>query len=297
MGKRFTVDGRRVRGIPFTGPMVCAILRDAKTETRRVIVWKSDRADEVHDGESNGNMLLEQRSGSYWPYYVYDGNEIPLSCPYGVPGDVLYVRETFWVGCREATPDCECEGPEDEARNHYLEFAADKPKAAYAAGWDCCARGEVPEKCWWRPSIHMPMRFARIWLEVVEVRVERVQEITPAGVIAEGVTVPVSEEGHVLIDVLGVLPHLPARPGALRDGGYTTDEILRAHFAALWESLNGSRGFGWSANPWVWVVRFRRIEKPEIRGEAVSGQPSAVREEKNIPLDPPSKGDLAGREC
>jgi len=78
----------------------------------------------------------------------------------------------------------------------------------------------------WRPSIHMPRHMARIWLRVEDVLVEQVQDIDEAGAVAEGVA-------------------------------------CRADFAALWDRINAPRGYAWGANPWVWVVRFKRVPAPE----------------------------------
>lgn len=80
----------------------------------------------------------------------------------------------------------------------------------------------------WRPSIHMPRWASRITLEITGVRVERVQEITPLDALAEGIT-PQKELSAV------------------------------AQFAELWETLNAQRGFGWKANPWVWVIEFKQV--------------------------------------
>jgi len=91
----------------------------------------------------------------------------------------------------------------------------------------------------WRPSIHMPRWASRITLEVTAVRVERVQNITPEDCQAEGVRCEQHYEGI----------------------GNPCDEVRLLHaFQDLWNSINAKRGFGWDANPWVWVVGFKRLE-------------------------------------
>lgn len=88
----------------------------------------------------------------------------------------------------------------------------------------------------WKPSIFMPKKYARIWLEVLDVRVERVQEISTSDCIKEGFLLPDKPFG---------------RP----------DEVLpHFWFEDRWNSLNAKRGYGWDKNPWVWVIEFRRIK-------------------------------------
>jgi hypothetical protein len=106
-----------------------------------------------------------------------------------------------------------------------LSYRADPP-----FGEDSYERG-------WKPSIHMPRRHSRVALELTEVRVERLQAITAEGAIAEGV---------------------PSR-GIERDGPCIASAIMYLHdFEQLWNGINAERGYGWDANPWVWVLTFRR---------------------------------------
>ncbi len=92
----------------------------------------------------------------------------------------------------------------------------------------------------WKPSIHMPKEAARIWLEVTNVRVERVQEITAHECILEGIS---SED---------VLYNTPVSGDFAQ---YTINQ-----FKNLWNSINAKRGYGWETNPWVWVVSFKRLD-------------------------------------
>lgn len=180
------------RQIIFSTPMVKAILDGRKTQTRRVVKPQAEKYNSV---------LLK-------PYIIYPCDNIyefgdfcePIKCPYGQPGDVLWVRET-WT----------------EIENRIL-YKSDLYN-------ESC--GELTIK--WKPSIHMPRKYARIFLEVTNIRVERVQDITNDDAKAEGIIRP--------------------------------DELYIAQFPALWNSINDKRGFGWSVNPWVWVVEFKRIEK------------------------------------
>lgn len=151
------------RPILFSAEMVRAILDGRKTVTRRPVRFPRNR---------DALVLVEQRDGSLWPYQSDDGEseicddgcEHPIACPYGLPGDRLWVRETWWVD-----------------RDRFGEGGI--IPTAYRAD------GEMPRHMSgerWRPSIYMPRMISRITLEVTGVRVERVQAITSEGANAEG---------------------------------------------------------------------------------------------------------------
>jgi hypothetical protein len=116
----------------------------------------------------------------------------------------------------------------------------------------------------WRSPIHMPRRLSRLVLEITEVRVERLQAITAADACAECDALSILTQRH------GTPDH-PLRAAAYSRGDDVHDDEGEPHpdgpfagareaFAALWDSLNAKRGFGWDANPWVWVLSFRRGE-------------------------------------
>jgi hypothetical protein len=176
------------RPIIFNGEMVRAILDGRKSQTRRVVRWRAYSDESIR---------------------VY-----PHECPYGVPGDRLWVRETF---CIESSREV---GPYD------IRWKATDPTPELEIG-----TGEAGAK--WSPSIHMPRWASRITLEIVNVRVERVQEITETGAILEGVDASKYEKSY------------------------------RYAFTQLWDSINAKRGFGWDANPWVWVLEFKKVEWSE----------------------------------
>lgn len=189
------------RPILFSAPMVRALLAGTKTQTRRV--FKLPRGCSWYEalgGEAAGQIQDDEGPG-WW--HVEEQR-----CPYGQPGDRLWVRESF------------CEDP--------LSFGA-----LYRAD------GELDEQALnaggkWRPSIHMPRWASRITLEVSGVRVERLQDINEADCIAEGCT-----GGH------GSIP------------GYGYNATPLEHYHWLWNSINGP--VSWEANPWVWVVEFKRL--------------------------------------
>lgn len=218
------------RPILFTGPMVRAILDGRKTVTRRLVT---------------GHDVIEERDdGTPWPYYTTwshgDDGSPWQACPYGVPGDRLWVRETWryhdwtndglpWIayaadGCHRL-----CESIPDEWSDRVEDVWAtlsDQKNTAI----DGAARDRR-----WRPSIFLPRWASRLTLDVVSVRVERLQAITEKDARAEGVAVA---------------------PVALASGA-----THRQVFADLWDSLNAKRA-PWASDPWVWRIEFRRAVQP-----------------------------------
>ena len=189
----------REHPIIFSGPMVCAILEGRKTQTRRVMKPQPEGLVKRCPG------LNEIRGASQlWT----DGVRV-FSCPHGTPGDVLWARET-WAPF-----------PNDPAR-----------RVEYRAGYEAPGvRGHVP--MWskrWRPSIHMPRWASRLTLRLTDVRVQRVQEISPEDAEAEGCWRTPDECSHVSI-----------QPPEFRD---------------VWDSLNVKRGYGWDVNPFCWALTF-----------------------------------------
>lgn len=194
--------------ILFSGEMVRAILAGRKTQTRRVV---KPQPDSVMNGAPYWNVGGLRLS---------DGAANPLQCPYGQPGDTLYVKETFRVWSKD--------GSLYTGRlfnvSEYLKKAF-KQEAQYRAT-------SIPdvEKGNWRPSIFMPPWLSRLTLKVQAVRVERLQDISEEDARAEGVSEKWLETA------------------AGREG-------LVPVFSTLWNSLNGPGA--WDANPWVWVVQFQ----------------------------------------
>lgn len=219
------------RPILFSAPMVRAILAGRKTQTRRVakigdwpergVVGSFSPAPEEYAPEIFGAMFSNSR-----------GAETLVPCPYGAPGDRLWVKETW------------------------------RPKAsARAVGWEItyAADGEVlfanlerVSHTWRCPKaaatgnvtpLFMPRWASRITLEVTGVRVERVQDISEEDARAEGAAHRIAPGGDLA--------------GAFALPGEEAVQInYRAHFRDLWESINGAGS--WARNPWVWVVSFKK---------------------------------------
>lgn len=206
-----------MRPILFNGEMVRAILDGRKTVTRWAIKPPALYAIvEDQDGNCVGSYYEDERGG--YDYPTID------DAPYQ-PGDILYVRET-WAEVSLFQPST------GEYSQHYPYKATYKPDPFL----------DVPS-IQWRPSIHMPREAARIFLRVKDVRVERLQDITPKQIDAEGC----KEYGYDV--ATGEL--VPSSP---------------ALFKVVWNSTIKPAElplYGWDANPWVWVIEFERISREE----------------------------------
>lgn len=214
----------RERPILFSAPMVRAILAGTKTQTRRLV-----------QVPRRGAFVLADHGDGWRPFasddgesiVCDDGNERPMACPYGQPGDRLYVRENFAPvdghGHKCAPRDAAFVVLPDGAQQ-YRNGTYSPPLPEY--------QQSAFDGIKWRPSIHMPRWASRITLEVTAVRVERLQDISEEDAKAEGVT-----------PMLGAPEPVPP---AYRDG-----------FRQLWDEINGERA-SWASNPFVWVVSFRR---------------------------------------
>ena len=249
----------KTRPILMNGPMVRAVLSGQKTQTRRLV---KGIVEDVRRGDWYADRRLVHKPTCQLGFcetvddgvlacdgYDLEPNGAGIRSPYGGPGDRLWVRETWGLFDTE---------PKDgeKAKVFYRATDGDRDELRYQL---------------WRPSIHMPRWASRITLEVVSVRVERLQDITEADAIAEGVTVHTlpeewqaararvggpnvsisldREPSQALIEELELydVRHYPARP------------VMAAvqAFERLWESINGPGS--WAANPWVWRIEFKRV--------------------------------------
>ncbi|HDZ0521115.1 TPA: hypothetical protein RRU07_003427 [Klebsiella pneumoniae] len=216
------------RGMIFNGEMVRAILDGRKTQTRRPIKWKQTRFTEIG----------EREDGSNWPWSEDAEHACDFwhPCPFGAVGDRIWVRETWGVASHAFSDD-----------GLMIDWVPDRPATAihempfgngYYSGYAIYAAdgdftwgdddGYEDGRSCWKPSIHMPRAASRILLEITDVRVERLRSMSQDDARAEGVI---------------------AASGPMEAG---------LAFRELWDSIYGEES--WKANPWVWVIEFKRVE-------------------------------------
>ena len=242
------------RPILFSAPMVRAILDGRKTQTRRKLKagWIVEKVDEPN---WYGKRVLVHRPTCQLGFcekiddgelacggYELSADGIAVRSPYGHPGDRLWVRET-WHSC----------GHCGAGSAHYR-----------AGGWIRRPRVDGPDrddfdlrplapKCaahGWRPSIHMPRWASRISIDVSEVRLERLQEISDDDARSEGVERDIGRD-------------VPAAMGPTETWLNYVDpdnwcSSPQSSYRTLWESINGAGS--WATNDWVWAITFRRVQ-------------------------------------
>jgi hypothetical protein len=251
-------------GILFQGPLVRALRAGTKTQTRRLVKLR-----EFQPSDTKGYDWTWRDRRGLWQD-VATARLLEQHCPYGKPGDRLWVRET-WSQCARSVYPCppcwyradygKYDDPALEQRDHDLGCTGNQANC-----FACVAEREG--KFVWRPSIFMPRWASRITLEVTEVRVQRLQDISEDDAKAEGVSPPSYAETWLCIPrgtggpyemfvepdaeqraELEHVKHQPARPMW----------SAQAEFRLLWNKINGERA-SWESNPWVWCVSFRRLE-------------------------------------
>lgn len=236
------------RPILFSAPMVRAILDGTKTQLRRIVKPqpqspKFRKSDAVDDGREywvdyTAPKMMPPQFNAPGDIYILPSVPVRIFSPYGQPGDRLWVRETFI-----SHPACAETGR--------------RASAIYRAD------GGHPEWYKWDSPVFMPRKHSRITLEVVSVRVQRLQDIGEEDARAEGAR---------FVDHGDAVSQLSA------DGGVTWGDVrskrlgwsmehpqpwqrclgsARMAFASLWNTINGPKS--WTMNPWVWVVEFRRV--------------------------------------
>ena len=199
------------RPIIFNGDMVRAILRGEKTQTRRPVKPQPATGCIYSINGAHNAALHLTDAGCQVRYIPPTGRSKDhlLLCPFGQPGDRLWVRETFALG---------------EPPYFGVAYRADEGDNPEDVG------GERQK---WTPSIHMPRYLSRIRLEITDINVERVQDITADEAIKEGVVDPI-------MGTYGLSP--------------------KTVFRDMWNDIYAERGLGWNEDPWVWAITFRRVE-------------------------------------
>lgn len=221
------------RPILFSTPMVKAILEGRKTQTRRIIKCKKNIIDKQigftcftpddyfsvrgkHDDGKTTHVFARMFRGS-WVETKH------IKCPYGKIGDILWVRETF------------LETYSIDDKTHY----------EYKADYSDIMANDV---CW-KPSIFMPRVASRIKLEITDLRVERLQNISEEDAIAEGIEYLDNQLVDGEVDRCRIYFH------------YSDNELIlldaKSSYQTLWDSINGKDS--WGKNPWVWVINFKKL--------------------------------------
>lgn len=204
----------RERPIMFNGAMVRAILAGQKTQTRRPC-----------KPQPSAGAIATRYDDSPMRAWWEPGGRV-MRCPFGQPGDRLWVRETWRPqtihSCAMDTCDCDGMGVTYAADNKWIPYTWQNPVPDDWSMPEAAARGNVP-------SIHMPRWACRLVLEITAVRVERLRAISAQDCIAEGITT------RFTVD----------------DG----NDDLRMQFRDLWTTTGGD----WDSNPWVWVIEFKRM--------------------------------------
>ncbi len=222
--------------ILFNTEMVRAVLDGRKTQTRRVIKTDISNAlsakvafSEYGEKSVRWDALMDDKDDFYYRRF---------RCPYGKVGDRLWVRES-WADVTGAFEDA------DDMRD--VAFKADD------SVWNCYGQMVYLEKLGdsgifvdkWKPSIHMPKWASRITLEITDIRVERIQDITETDAEAEGIECFDPENDQAVCRM----------PGTDKwDWNFATDV-----FRELWDSINEKRGYSLESNPFVWVIEFKKL--------------------------------------
>lgn len=242
------------RPILFNAAMVRAIIEGQKTKTRREVklrdLLKIRRGDATHYKGVSPDAAMKRCITDVG----MDG--LLKLFPYGQPGDQLWVREAWRIGAWDENRPAFALDYCDGARKEWIEvpdamgdgelfdrlWQQSSDDAAKALGiqdryqWE---PGQSP--CRWRPSIHMPRWASRIQLEITGIRVERLQDISEADALAEGIYKPLGSQFWHTDPSANILP----------------GETPQWAYRNLWESINGHGS--WEANPWVWVIEFKRL--------------------------------------
>lgn len=193
-----------MKSIIFSDESVRAILEGKKTQTRRVIKlprWSTGDWDDFELDDNDVPFVIGKLSGCL----------CEIRCPYGKPGEILRVKEVW--------------------KKSIL-----SDEILYRADFDDCLKG-IPK---WKFPLFMPAWASRLYIELTNVRVERVQDISEEDAIAEGVP--------------------PWKPKTKEIEQFMQRPSYRNSYHELWDKLNAKRGYPWSLNPWVWVPEFKVVD-------------------------------------
>lgn len=211
----------REKPILVSGPLIGPIQRNTKTQTRRILKGSTE-----NKGPYNPAYLEAHKNSPGW-------KEIS---PYGKIGDRLWVRETHGVNKHTGEVSYLADGGWAEAAGFKESAFASKK---------------------WTPSIHMKRIHSRIDLEITDLRIQRIQDISPEDAYAEGLG-KITKDGNLFKFGMADRDGLPGNDNY----GWPWDQWEKdpvAAFRKLWDAINAERGFGWDVNPWVWAISFKKI--------------------------------------
>ena len=221
---RFEDRKMKETGLIFTSESVRAILANRKTQTRRVVKPQPYKEDYSKPTLQDG----------LWVFPSEVRYPMKISCPYGKVGNRLYCREPYRVCNRDYDN-------QQSVMVHYYGDRSFKSIRLTNEEWDLWIHRKKPFMK--TSGRFMYKSLARIWLEITGIRVERVQDITIAGMTAEGIEPPplVGDDADEILENGKIL--------------------MKNRWIKLWDSINAKRGYGWEINTYVWVIEFKRFEK------------------------------------
>jgi len=274
--------------ILYSTPMVQAIMNDRKWKTRRIVMPQP--SGNTMDDFLDGKWLRKNFGGLLMPRI----SDLPMECPYGQPGDILWVRETTWISeCKryiaqglERQHSSKLDIVDLETGKRYiwqLERSDYAPTDGMITSWSWQGRflrsnratddfdvsfadvdttvkiepfsGNIilqKYKAQFRkklPAIFMPRKACRLFLQITDIKVEKLQDITVEDVIAEGIDTD--------NDILNPDPETHE---SIKNWNY---QYAQFQYKELWDSLNAKRGC-WEQNPWVWVISFERYQQEKV---------------------------------
>lgn len=215
--------------ILFSTSMVQAILEGRKTQTRRIVKIQPDSECYFEMKIADGLLIIDYNQGDENP---------TVKCPYGKIGDVLWVRETFLI---------------IPLTNSILFKADNNDKFLLSMG-------QILENAKWKPSIFMPRAACRIFLQIINIRVERLQDISPGDACDEGINywnidADAFEGGELGADFEN---YMWKDDEKYEDYFFPTYGSCIHSYQSLWEKINGAGS--WQANPFVWVIEFKKLK-------------------------------------
>lgn len=252
--------------IAFKDEMVRAILRGQKTQTRRLVRRHQNciAADGRHISKALWNDL--------------DWSQTSVAeLPRGLPALAVFVyksESSHWRGGFASITPKVRPGHTIWVREAWGHLVSNKdgvipPVPTFRADWLPDNAFGVPAPTW-RPGMYLKKKDARLWLTVVKVRLERLQDISEQDCVAEGVRLPVVRSDddpskvRPLVRLTGKHPPSHYLPKTEPVGSWTTEQIMRAEFASLWDGIHGGKdGDMWEDNPWVWIYEWEPIEGNE----------------------------------